>query len=103
MTFEMDYRSLSRRLRVKDLTRRDLVKASAGVVAGLAAAAAMPGRLAAAVHTASRGRPAARLRFGVVGINHSHIYAMVDATIRGGGELVSFHALEPDLRSAFGA
>jgi predicted dehydrogenase len=88
---------------MKDLTRRDLVKASAGIVAGLAAGAIAPARLSAAVHTASRGRTAARLRFGVIGINHSHIYAMVDATIRGGGELVAFHSAEADLGAAFAA
>jgi len=42
-----------------------------------------------------------RLRFGVVGMNHGHIYGMVDAMVRGGGELVSFHAHEPDLAAAF--
>jgi len=84
-----------------DLSRRDLVKASAGIVAGLAASALVPGRLGAAVHTASRGRTAARLRFAVIGVNHSHIYGQVDSVTRGGGELVSFHAAEPDLRAAF--
>jgi len=40
------------------LSRRDLVKTSAGVVAGLAAITSMPGRLAAAVHTpAAASRP----------------------------------------------
>lgn len=43
----------------------------------------------------------ARLRFGVVGVNHSHIYGMVDAVVRGGGQLVSFHANEPDLAAEF--
>jgi predicted dehydrogenase len=42
-----------------------------------------------------------RVRFGVVGVNHSHIYGMVDAVVRGGGELVSFHASEPDLAAEF--
>jgi hypothetical protein len=32
-----------------------------------------------------------------VGVNHGHIYGMVDAVVRGGGELVSFHAREPEL------
>ena len=82
-------------------TRRDLMKASAGLVAGLAAAAAAPGRLAAAVHTGRRGTPAARIRFAVIGMNHSHIYGQVDAVTRGGGELVAFHAAEDDLASAF--
>ena len=85
------------------LTRRDLVKTSAGIVAGLAAGVILPSNLAAAVHTTPRTRRSARLRFGVVGINHSHIYGMVDATTRGGGELVSYHVKEPELRAEFAA
>lgn len=42
-----------------------------------------------------------RVRFAVVGVNHSHIYGMVDAVIRGGGQLVSFHAREPELAAEF--
>jgi hypothetical protein len=40
---------------------------------------------------------APRLRFGVVGINHGHIYSMANSIIRGGGEFVSYYAKEPDL------
>ena len=42
-----------------------------------------------------------RIFFSVIGINHNHIYSQVDATIRGGGQLVSFHAKEDDLAAAF--
>ena len=77
------------------------MKASTGLAAGLAAASLVPRRLAAAVHTAARGKPAARLRFAVIGMNHGHINSQVSATIRGGGELVSFYAKEPDLLAAF--
>jgi predicted dehydrogenase len=42
-----------------------------------------------------------RIKFSVIGINHGHIYAQVEAMIRGGGELVSFYAKEPDLSQAF--
>jgi predicted dehydrogenase len=87
---------------MKTLSRRDLVKTSASAAAGMAAAAILPEGLAAMVHTAPRGRPAPRIRFSVIGMNHSHIYGQVDATVRGGGELVSFFATEPDLRTAFG-
>src|SRR4051812_31673688 len=86
---------------MSDMSRRDLVRTSAGVVAAFAASSIVPPGLSAAVHTAKRGSREARLRFSVVNINHSHIYGMVDATIRGGGELVSFYAMEPDLRDAF--
>ena len=83
------------------LTRRDLVKASAGAVAGLAALSAMPERLAAAVHTARRGKQAARIRFAVIGANHGHIYGQVSSVTRGGGELVSYYIKEPEIRDAF--
>ena len=42
-----------------------------------------------------------RIKFGVIGINHSHINSMVDAVTRGGGEFVSFYAKEPDLVASF--
>jgi predicted dehydrogenase len=45
-------------------------------------------------------RPA-RLRFGVIGLNHGHINSQVDAAMAGGGELASFFAREPDLAAAF--
>jgi predicted dehydrogenase len=82
------------------LTRREAVKTSAGIVAGVAATALRPEGLAAAP-ASGEGRRTSRIRFGVIGINHSHIYGQVDAATRGGGELVSFHAQEPDLRAAF--
>ncbi len=77
------------------------MKASTAIAAGVAAASLVPGRLAAAVHTAVRGKRAARIRFGVIGLNHGHINSQVSSTVRGGGELVSFFAKEPDLRAAF--
>ena len=42
-----------------------------------------------------------KIRFSVININHGHIYGMVDAVTRGGGQLVSFYAKEPDLVAAF--
>ena len=82
------------------INRRSMLETSAAAAAGIAAGALVPDRLldAARPNTAS----ASRLRFGVVGINHAHIYGMVDAIARGGGELVSFHAREPDLADEFG-
>jgi predicted dehydrogenase len=43
----------------------------------------------------------ARLRFSVIGINHSHINGQIGAVTRGGGQLVSFYAKEPDLAAEF--
>ena len=42
-----------------------------------------------------------RIRFSVISINHSHIYGMIEAVIKGGGELVSVYAKEPELMAAF--
>jgi predicted dehydrogenase len=42
-----------------------------------------------------------RIKFAVIGLNHYHIYSQVDAVLRGGGDLVSFYAKEPDLADAF--
>jgi len=37
----------------------------------------------------------------VIGLNHSHIYGMTNALIRGGGKLVSVYAREPELLAGF--
>src|SRR3954471_15905640 len=42
-----------------------------------------------------------RIRFSVIGINHSHINSQVNAVLRGGGDLVSLYAVEDDLAAAF--
>jgi predicted dehydrogenase len=83
-----------------------------GVTGSAAAMAAMP-RAALALNapgggarreeTAQAASPAAapRIRFSVIGINHGHIYGMVGAVLRGGGELIAVHAKEPDLLAEF--
>src|SRR5512133_638924 len=45
--------------------------------------------------------PRPRIRFSVIGINHSHINAQVNAVLRGGGELVALYAQEDDLAAGF--
>jgi predicted dehydrogenase len=83
-----------------NMTRRELLKATAGAATGLAASSVLPSALAAAaVHTEARRAP--RLRFGVVGANHDHIHGMIGAVVRGGGELVSYHIREPEIAAAF--
>ena len=62
---------------------------------GLAALSALPSSLHAQPNVA------ARIRFAAVGLNHGHIYGQVEAVVRGGGELASFYAKEPDLAAAF--
>lgn len=90
--------------------RRKFIKQSLTTAAGLAATA-IPGHAAAnsisdrPVFSEERKRaisaPAASIKFSVIGLNHGHIYGQTEAVIRGGGELVSFYAKEPNLVEAF--
>jgi predicted dehydrogenase len=41
------------------------------------------------------------LRFGVIGINHNHIYGMADLLLDAGAELAAFYAPEADLAAQF--
>ena len=77
--------------------RRGFLKSS--LVSAVAAwAGTRPRRAAAAQEPAKPPR----LRFAAVGLNHGHIYSMCEAIVRGGGELVSYFAKEPDPAAAFG-
>src|SRR5688500_13044701 len=87
---------------MRDYTRRDVLKTSARLAAGLAAGAALRPDLLAAEEPPARQQAAPRIRFAVIGLNHGHINSQTDATIRGGGQLVSFFAVEPELAAAFG-
>jgi predicted dehydrogenase len=49
----------------------------------------------------ARRQTSPRIKFAVIGINHDHIHSQIGAMQRGGGELVSFYAREPDLAAAF--
>jgi len=42
------------------------------------------------------------VRFGVIGLNHNHIFGMTNQLLEAGGELVSFFAPEPELAGEFG-
>ena len=42
-----------------------------------------------------------RVRFGVIGLNHEHIYGMVQMLQTAGAEFVSFYAPEPELAAPF--
>jgi len=80
---------------------------SAGVISALPLEATnfSPSNPAPIVSTAQgtgggmQGPP--KIKFAVIGINHYHIDAQVEATIRGGGEFVSVYAKEPDLLADF--
>ncbi|HEX5171666.1 MAG TPA: Gfo/Idh/MocA family oxidoreductase [Cyclobacteriaceae bacterium] len=90
--------------------RRKFLKNSLTAAAGLAMAT-LPDKATASLSNIkmekSTGVPgnertaAPRIRFAAVGLNHGHIYGQVEAVIRGGGELVSYYAKEPDLAAAF--
>jgi predicted dehydrogenase len=91
--------------------RRKFIKQSLTTAAGLAATS-IPGHSEAAYALTNRpvyseerpkpaSRPAASIKFSVIGLNHGHIYGQTEAVIRGGGELVSFYGKEPDLTAAF--
>jgi predicted dehydrogenase len=41
------------------------------------------------------------VRFGVIGLNHNHIYGMTDQLLEAGGELATFFAPEPELVADF--
>jgi predicted dehydrogenase len=45
--------------------------------------------------------PKYSVRFAVAGMSHDHIYGMVGAMLRGGGELVSVYAAEPERGAEF--
>lgn len=90
--------------------RRKFLRRSLTTAAGIAATV-IPGHLSA---EGLIGRPiisrernksvpagAALIRFAAIGLNHGHINGQVETVIRGGGELVSFYAKEPDLVAAF--
>src|SRR3954470_13759872 len=47
------------------------------------------------------GSPQHSIRFAVCGMSHDHIYGMVGALQRGGGELVAAFGDEPDKLAAF--
>jgi predicted dehydrogenase len=71
-----------------------------GIAGSAAVMAVSRSSVTAAAGQSSRpGAP--RIRFAVIGINHSHINSQVEAVQRGGGELVSVYAKEPDLTAAF--
>src|ERR1700704_5384985 len=49
----------------------------------------------------TRRRGERPVRFGVIGLNHNHIYGMTDQLLEAGGELATFFAPEPELVADF--
>jgi predicted dehydrogenase len=92
--------------------RREFMKAISGSAAVMSAlpqtafSLAGGGRSVSYVASQEPGTGAApkappRIKFAVIGINHYHIDSMVGAAKRGGGQLVSLYAKEPDLIADF--
>ena len=76
-------------------SRRDFLKSSLGTTAAIALAGS------ARRVSASQAAAPARIRFAAIGLNHSHINGQVETVKRGGGQLVSFFAKEPELAATF--
>ncbi|MDO1450583.1 Gfo/Idh/MocA family oxidoreductase [Rhodocytophaga aerolata] len=96
----------------KQPNRRKFLKESVATAAGIIITSAIPTEAVRAsantgltplsapnILTKSTDTP--RIKFSAIGLNHGHIYGQVEAVIRGGGQLVSFYAKEPDLAAAF--
>lgn len=88
--------------------RRKFIKNSVGTAGMIVVSALSKGASLHATETSARGNPATearqaipKIRFSAIGLNHGHIYGQVDAVLRGGGELVSFYAKEPELVAQF--
>jgi predicted dehydrogenase len=75
--------------------RREFVR---GIAGSAAAIAALP---AHGFGTPLPRQAPPKIKFAVIGLNHGHINGQTEAVIRGGGELVSMFAKEPDLSAAF--
>ena len=97
-----------------ELGRRTFLKGAVGGVVGSAAVfpalgmvsgmSGMHGRvLEETVQAPSEATtaPTHHIRFSVAGISHDHIYGMVGAVLRGGGELVAVQGAEPEKVQAF--
>src|SRR5919106_6016348 len=91
-----------------NFNRRKFIKKTAATVTGMSLLSALPenifasGKYYEAINqTSPKPSDDPRIKFSVIGINHGHINSQVDAVIRGGGQLVSLYAKEPDLIAGF--
>jgi predicted dehydrogenase len=93
-----------------NFNRRKFLRDTAATVGGISLFSSLPQKIFAAGSSSETSSSEAaapkqwdnpRIKFSVIGINHAHIYSQVDATIRGGGQLVSLYAKEPDLVATF--
>ncbi|GAB2559278.1 Gfo/Idh/MocA family protein [Spirosoma areae] len=96
-------------MNASNANRRQFIKETITTAAGLVVLPALP-EPALGVPVSLRAESlgsdgiatgASRIRFAVIGMNHGHIYGQVGAVLRGGGELASFYAKEPELTAEF--
>jgi predicted dehydrogenase len=93
-------------MKKNSVDRRDFIKTSGNAAAGMMVSAGLLPRDPRAAPASSNrmtsdSRVKRPLKFSVIGVNHDHIYVQVEAARRGGGELVSFYAKEPELAANF--
>jgi len=93
--------------------RRNFLKRSVATASGMAAATMFPYEmLGNNLHSTNRPEeiivksgnqmaPKETIRFSVIGLNHGHIFGMVDSLIEGGGVLVAVYSREPELLPGF--
>jgi predicted dehydrogenase len=92
--------------------RRDFIWQSFASVAGLTASGIIPSAELRGLNSTScleeiilkpvkKPAPSESIRFSVIGLNHDHIYGMVNALIGGGGKLVAVYAKEANLLQSF--
>lgn len=86
---------------MKEENRRQFIRQSVTATASMMGLPALASTLSVPVSAPARTWDNPRVKFSVIGINHSHIYGQVEAVIRGGGQLVSFYSKEADLAAAF--
>ncbi len=92
-----------------NFNRRKFLRDTAATVGGISLFSSLPQKIFAAENfseikisdTPPKEWDDPRIKFSVIGINHAHIYSQTDAVIRGGGQLVSLYAKEPDLVANF--
>jgi predicted dehydrogenase len=87
--------------------RRGFIKNATNALGGMAVLSALPKTLRANAEEYVHGEKgqhyqvAARIKFAVIGINHGHVYSLVEIVRKNGGEFVSFYAKEADLAADF--
>jgi len=78
-------------------SRREFLTSSLGATAIALAGSTRPARAQGGTQPSRQPR----IRFAVIGINHSHINNQVQTMLRAGGQFASFYAKEADLAAAF--